>query len=177
MGLTPFGAPLSAATSEGTLLVGTGEAPELRSYDASGALTRVLRWPDADRTVTPGQRDAFLQASLDLLPPDQATALRPRLEAVPHPPRAPAFQDLLPAPDGSLWVGDYPGPVAALPGAPRPARRWLVFGPDGILRERVVTPEGFEPRALAGDRVYGVHVDPLGVERVRAYRTGRGGAP
>jgi hypothetical protein len=46
-----FGATTSGAGSGDALVVGTGESPEVRFYGPDGALDRIVRWGDSDRSV------------------------------------------------------------------------------------------------------------------------------
>lgn len=169
MGRVPFGATLSVATSGTHLIVGTGEEPELKVFTSDGALTRIIRWGDTDRTVGQSQIDAYIAHLLAESPPEEATFFRERAASMPFATRRPAFSQLLAAPDGPLWVGEHVGPETPLPGRRGPSRRWLVFSLEGEFLERIETPEGFVPHALDDDRVWGVYRDSLDVESIRAY--------
>jgi hypothetical protein len=171
----PFGAETHGATSGDALVVGTAESPELRLYGPSGALERIVRWPDHDRTV--GGRllsdwNDFVDGWLTPMPATERATFRGILEHMGLPERFPAYDGLVTADTGETWVGAYAGQLT-MPATPLnvrvPARRWLVFDGDGILAAGVDTPEGFEPHALREDRVWGVFKDELDVESVRAY--------
>lgn len=173
MGRAPFGALLATAPLGRDLVVGTGEHAELRIYDPAGALSRIVRWADRDRTVSPERAERFVDFLVSQGPPDQADAMRDRLAGLPLAPRAPAHAELLTSPEGVLWVGEYAGPESEMPAGRRLApRRWVILEPDGAMRERVETEAGFMPMALDGGLVWGVHFDELDVESVRAYRVG-----
>ncbi len=64
MGRAPFGAVLATATWKNDFIVGTGERPEVRTYLPDGTLSRIVRWPDADRTVTQERWDQFVDFML-----------------------------------------------------------------------------------------------------------------
>jgi hypothetical protein len=176
----PFGAETHGATSGDALVVGTAESPELRLYGPSGALERIVRWPDHDRTV--GGRllsdwNDFVDGWLTPMPATERATFRGILDHMGLPERFPAYDGLVTADTGETWVGAYAGQLT-MPATPLnvrvPARRWLVFDGDGILAAGVDTPEGFEPHALREDRVWGVFKDELDVESVRAYEVVRG---
>jgi len=174
VGRAPFGALLATATVRGQLVVGTAERPELLVYGPDGRLDRIIRWVDEDRAVTQKRMDQFVEFQLSLVPEEQASFLRGRLASMPFAPEHPAHTKVLSAPDGSLWVGEYAGPEAEIPPGRRLAPlRWLVFGADGALTERIETPVGFVPMALEEGLVWGVYYDELGVESVLAYHTER----
>jgi hypothetical protein len=171
----PFGADTYGAMSGDELVVGTAEEPELRYYGPDGALRRIVRWPDHDRAVEGPlveQWDSSLAGWLEEMPTRRATMMREMFDRIPRPDRFPAYDGVIPGRAGSLWVGDYAGilTIVATPVDRRvPARRWLVFDSAGLLTATVETPAGFQPRAAAGDRVWGVHRDELDVESVRGY--------
>lgn len=171
MGRAPFGAALTATTSGNRLVVGTAEEPELQVFGLDGELIRIIRWGDTDRTVDQARMDEYTTFLLAGSPPEEAAFLRERVSDMPFARRRPAHGKVLAGPEMSLWVGEYMGPEAYLPRRRGPSRRWLVFGPEGELRERIETPEGFVPYALEADRVWGVYRDALDVESIRAYET------
>jgi hypothetical protein len=171
----PFGADTHGATTDDALVLGTAEAPEIRYHTASGALERIVRWPDEDRTFGgPFVADwtEFVDSWLAPMPPGESEGIRGFLDATPRPERFPAYDDLVAADEGEIWVGAYAG-EHTVPYPTRnarvPARRWLVFDTQGALAARVETPEGFLPHAVREGRVWGVYTDELEVESVRAY--------
>jgi hypothetical protein len=64
---------------------------------------------------------------------------------------------------GSAIRGCFPIPVV-----PRPVR-WLVFGSDGALVATVRTLERFQPHAVRDEQAWGVMMDELDAESIRAY--------
>lgn len=173
----PFGARTYGATAGDMFVVGTAEATEVRVFGPEGDLTRIVRWPDADRVVG-GEYLSRWSAMVDSAPP----SIRQLVEAMPRREQYPAFEGMVTSELGNLWIGEYAGPVGIWPlrradHGPEmlqpqlrtPSRRWLVFTSDGVLEARVQTPEGFEPYSVDGDHVWGVYSDSLGVESIRAY--------
>ena len=75
----------------------------------------------------------------------------------------PGYDDVIVAGDGPTWARVYAPDLLA-------AATWDVFAPDRAWLGSVVTPAGLTVHAVAGDRVYGVWRDELGVEHIRAYR-------
>ncbi|MDX1674216.1 MAG: hypothetical protein R3314_05370 [Longimicrobiales bacterium] len=177
--LYPFGADTHGAVSGELLVVGTAESPELRYFGPDGDLRRIVRWPDLDRPVE-GRPveiwDSMLASWLADMPERQGRMMREVFDRVPRPERFPAYDGVIPGPDGSVWVGEYVG-MLSVPNLPLdrrvPARRWLVLDSAGVLVAAVETPAGFQPHeAMAdpiGTRVWGVYRDELDVESVRAY--------
>lgn len=174
----PLGARTYATVSEGAFVVGTADATEFRVYASTGALARIVRWPDRARDVG----GPFLSTWSELV--DSQPGMRELVEAIPRPERYPAYEGLVSTDAGEILVGDYAGPLGILPlrradppgpDAFRPMRRfperrWLVFSAEGSLVASVVTPEGFEPYAVHNGLAWGVFTDELDVESVRAYR-------
>jgi hypothetical protein len=169
MGVLLFSARTNMALADDHLVVGTAETTEIRYLDRYGKVTRIVRWPDRDRAVSEEDITGFIEAVLEAVPESRWSALRARLQDMPHTEEVPPYQDLLSSPAGEIWVGDYPGAAVDLTGRPPPARQWLLVGPDGILRATIETPNGFRPLVISGSEVFGVFMDDLGVETVRAY--------
>lgn len=165
-GLVIFGARPYAATLGNALVVGTAESPQFRRYGPAGALDRIVRWPDHDRTVG----GAFLARWSELVDADRD--LRNIKDRLPRAARFPAYDGLVAGDGGEIWVGEYPGPLGIWPIRPTlrvPMRRWLVFNADGVLTAILHTPEGFQPHSVREGRVWGVFTDELDVETIRAY--------
>lgn len=173
----PLGARTYATTLDDALIVSTAESPEFRVFGPDGALRRIVRWPDQDRTVDGdflSRWTGFVQAQ-----PEMAGLV----EGLPKADRFPAHAEMIPGDDGTVWISEYPGPLGIWPirradDAPDalrsvdrvPTRRWLGFGPDGGVASSLATPEGFEPYVVHEGLVWGVFTDELDVESVRAYR-------
>jgi len=173
MGRAPFGAMLATATWEDQFIVGTGEIPGLRFFGPDGNLTRIIRWADTDRAVTQERMNQHIEFLLGQVPPEQEGAMRDRLEGMPYASQMPTHSEVLISPEGVIWVGEYAGPEAEFPTTlGSVSRRWVVFGPDGVIRDRIQTPTGFIPMSLGEDIVWGVYRNDLDVESVRAYEVG-----
>lgn len=172
----PFGARTHAASSSSLFAVGTSEATEYEVYGTNGALARIVRWPDHDR----GVGGEHLSRWTEMVEAD--STMGEFIRAAPRAHRFPAYDDLLATDRGEVLVAAYPGPLGLVPlrradPAPEslkpirrmPARPWLVFDSEGALIATLTTPEGFEPYALRAGILWGVYMDELDVESVRAY--------
>lgn len=174
----PFGADTHATGSRGAFVVGTAEAPELRAFGDDGELEQIVRWPEDDRTVrgSPLVSDftEWLDAQVGRRSPGEQAFLRDLINGIPRPELLPAYGDVISGGDGEIWVGEYAGQrglMGVFPDPRRwPARRWLVLASDGALVATVTTPEGFQPHAVRDERVWGVMLDELNTESVRAYQ-------
>ena len=171
----PFGADTYGATAADAFVVGTAETPEFRLYGHSGALERIVRWADQDRTV--GGRllaewSEIREAWFASMSADQRVVIGDFLNRMPHPERFPAYDGIVTSDVGEIWIGEYAGPLE-MPYPPlhvrAPVRRWLVFDIDGALVATVHTPEGFQPYAVREERIWGVYTDELDIESIRAY--------
>jgi hypothetical protein len=175
-----FGADTHAVTAGDALVVGIAEAPELRRYAPTGELEGIVRWPDEERTVEgPFVADwtDFMESWLAPMAPEERDMFRALMVDIPRPERFPAYDDVVAADMGEIWVGAYAGEHTMMyptRNARVPARRWLVFDADGALVASVETREGFQPHAVREGRVWGVFRDELDVESVRAYEIARG---
>jgi hypothetical protein len=169
LGMVAFGAHTCAATTQDRLVVGTADAAEVRLYALSGDLERIVRWPDADRSVTPEMVAEWTEAMLSVVPEAARAESRRMIERIPRAERVPPYSDILIADSGRIWAGEHPGELAVRGFSRSPERRWLVFDAGGLLVATLHTPEGFRPYAVRGGRVFGVFRDELDVESVRAY--------
>ena len=176
----PFSPRLYAVAASGDLVVGTADTTEVRVYGPTGELARIIRWPDHDRTVG----GAYLAKWREMV--DSQPGMRDFVESVPLPERFPAYEGLVATDRGEVLVGQYAGPLGIWPVRradqgpdmlrPQlkiPARRWLVFDPEGEMLATLETPDSFEPYAVHDDMMWGVYVDDLDVESVRAYELTR----
>jgi len=118
--------------------------------------------------VTQQRVAEFIEHTLEPMHEAQRAPARAALSAMPHAEVEPAYYDLVVSSDGMAWVGDYPGPEALLPQNPGPTREWILIDRTGAVTEVVTTPPGFRLVAVEGDRLWGVHVDDMGVETVWA---------
>ncbi len=168
-GYVLFGATTYATTVGHRLVVGTAETPEIRLFDTTGALERVVRWPDHDRAITPRHERAFFDAALLAEPQYSPAALRDILSRVPRATRLPSYDGLMGSDDGHVWVRSYMGPGHSIRGQRPPHQEWLVFDSLGVLAARVETPEGLNPFLVADSRVWGAFNAEDGTESVRAY--------
>lgn len=175
MALLPFGADTYGAASDDALVAGTADASEFRRYGPTGTLERIVRWPDHERTVSgPLLSDwtDFMEDWLASMPAGGRRAISEVLDAMPPAEQFPAYDGIVAAESGEVWVGAYAGQLT-MPPTPLnvrvPARRWLVFSAEGELTASVQTPEGFQPYAVQEDRVWGVFTDEYDTESIRAY--------
>ncbi len=168
-GYALFGATTHATTVGHRLVVGTAETPEIRYFDTTGALERVVRWPDHDRTITPRHEEAFFDAALVAEPQFSPAALRDILARVPRASHVPPYDGLMGSDDGHVWVRSYMAPGPLIRGRRPPHQEWLVFDSLGVLAARVETPEGLNPFLVATSRVWGAFTAEDGTESVRAY--------
>lgn len=109
----------------------SGDAPEIRQYDRTGALTRIARWPESDRVVTPDLIGAFVDSQTEGLPSDSARALSASLYELPKSDHFPSTGVIRSAPDGRVWVPRFELPSEDLSG------EVLVFDRRGRLEARV----------------------------------------
>lgn len=169
-GALPFGGLLSSAVRDDHLIVGTGDEPELREYDATGEVIRIIRWPDHDREVSSKRMEEYVDFRISTMPEDERAAYEETIRAFPHSPTEPAYYDLVGSPDGALWLGDYPGPEFLGPNPPVWPKTWTIIRDDGVRLRRIVGPPGFTLEALRDGLAYGVRVDELGRESIEVYR-------
>ena len=86
----------------------------------------------------------------------------PRELVLETPPRVSVATQALFADDGTLWIRNT--------GEGVPEHVWTLFDSEGEVSLRIRTPSGFDLRAVAGDRLYGVAKTENDSPLVRVYR-------
>lgn len=162
----PFRRSVHSAIWNDLVVIGTNDRFEIRAYDPTGPLRRIVRVEHPLEPVTPED----VQREVDARLAEADDRARPTLERVfegmPPVPTFPAFSSLLVDSEGDLWVREY-----ARPGVERSS--WLVFSEDGVARGRMLLPEGLEVYRIGRDFVLGKALDDFEVERVQLWRLTR----
>jgi hypothetical protein len=139
-----------------------GLAPEVRLYDSSGSLSRVLR---VDLKPEPVRRAEFNQVVEQLVlrsMPAQRPELRRVYDTMPVPAYRPPFDGILLGRDGRIWVRRFDHEFAA-------TRTWIVLDETGNAVARVEVPGQLRIREVGKDYVLGVATDEAGVEYVHVH--------
>jgi len=160
----PFRAvPLAAPWNGGVVVTdGTGD---LREYDASGALVRVIRTGIPLQPVQPAWVEGFILSRTGGIPdPALRARVQDDLSGVTFPTHVPAFADLRVDSSGRLWLL-----ATRLPGEP-PVQRWWVVDPDGETLGDVRMPPRVSLRIPGEDGVLGSVADDAGVIRIVRHR-------
>ena len=143
-------------------------------YHTNGHASAVTAWSGGDaRTIVFPPAEHDLERAWSTL----ETELRRRdiefylgmVATAPRPDSIPSLAGLLVDDAGRLWAKRYEPATDALwlGGGARPSGgTWWVADAEGTLIARAEIPAGFAPVQVEGDRVLGISLDPLGVERV-----------
>ncbi len=156
----PFARRGVAAAVGARVVLAATDRWTLSLHRPDGTVERIVRVALPPEPVTPDAVDAFVEHAVGQATEGARPSLRRALERAPAPDSMPAFEALLPAPDGGFWV------QAFRPAHQEGPRRWLVFDPEGRLLGSVVTPAGFVVHQLGADFILGTTTDELGVPRV-----------
>lgn len=159
----PFGrVPVVSVTDDG-FHFGPADEYEIRTYDAGGALARIVRLPESRRAVT---EEDLARFRADRLERAEREGTRPSMERLlsqlPYPDRLPPYEAFLADGAGHLWVADYRTD-------PEADRSWRVFSPEGGLLGTVTLPGRLEPLQIGEDFLLGRWTDELEIESVRIY--------
>jgi hypothetical protein len=154
-----------AATEDG-YWVGDPDYSEVRQVRDS-SVHRIVRWRGPDRTVATADVEALkARYSADAQSVEQRDALERYFAHHPVAERFPAFDMLLVAADGALWVRD-----AVREHTDDDMRRWTRFSSDGTaLQGRLEHRAALRVLRIASDRVLAVERDALDVEQLVVYR-------
>lgn len=165
----PFGKELvlAVAPGAGTIYLGTQDAPEVRLWEPTGRLTRVVRWHETPVPVTESDRTLYLQAMAERARPGQEE-FQQRLERMVReaalPSHKPAYAGLVIGPDRTLWVQAYTAPDRTRP-VP-----YQVFDSTGQWLGPITLPPRFTASQIGEGFVLGTWTDEDDVNHVRLYR-------
>lgn len=158
----PYMVVPSAHVGPTGFLITSGEGPEIREYDLTGKLRRLIRLDDPAQPVT--------RADYDRLASRMAGEVERMKQAYAHAPvpsRRPAFQRLIVDDDGWLWVKTYRTPLDAGPDL------WLVFDLDRRCVRAVDMPAELDVQHIGRDFILAEWRDADRVEYVRMHRLDR----
>ena len=152
----------------------------LNMYDALGNLTRVVTLPTERKPVTDADIEFFMQTVDRLLneqgvPPEQAEIVKSTFNFADF---FPAFLQMMPGPNGSLWVQRVQEPTGMTPEeleAWNPlldlgASEWEILDAEARYLGVLDMPHRFQPFTFEGDLVYGIWRDEFDVQYVRVMR-------
>lgn len=165
----PFGAELLVAAGGKTVYLAQSERWEVRSYDPSGKLVRILRRSVEPARRTDAMKRALLERELESARGDFAKVLEKVFPEMPFPDRLPALGELSVDRAGDLWVADYAPPTAD-------STHWTIFGPGGRPAARLAVPTGLTFYEIGPDWVLAAQQDELSAPDVQLYGLRRGSA-
>jgi len=152
----------------------------LNMYDALGNLNRIVTLPTERKPVTDADIEFFMQTVDRLLneqgvPPQQAEIVKSTFNFADF---FPAFLQMMPGPNGSLWVQRVQEPTGMTPEeleAWNPlldlgASEWEILDAEGRYMGVLDMPHRFQPFTFEGDLVYGIWRDEFDVQYVRVMR-------
>jgi len=160
----PFGKVLQLRVAGDRLVVGTGDAYEIREYDPSGRLRHIVRRHHEAAPLTGADIAAIKAARREARRAERHQLPEEPDDAVVFPERKPHFDDLLIADAGTLWVREYDQPARDQPS------RWEVFAREGRWLGYVILPPRFRPTHIGADFVLGVRPDDYDVSHVQLLR-------
>jgi hypothetical protein len=165
--LVPFGKVAQATASADAFYYSDQDGFEIRAYEPSGTLARLIRLPHPPVAVTEQDRQRYIDDVIRRVGDEsQAAGLRRQLGSTPLPESFPGHGALMADRLAHLWVAEFDRPGAE-------TRAWLVFDPAGALVARLTLPPDFDPLEIGADYILGVARDELGVEYVRMHRLDR----
>jgi hypothetical protein len=180
----PFG-PRSVVTSSATRFwFGFPDRYEVREYDLSARLVRLVRRSFEPAPVRDGERSGYIEHVREAAARDKSHPMTPAMResmerTLPNLPFArqlPAFAELKADRAGNLWVQQYDWHFALQePGPSRVqtmsvASKWDVFDRSGRWLCTITLPARFTPLEIGDDYVAGLARDEDDVERVEVYR-------
>lgn len=150
----PFTRGVATAVDGERLHAGDGSSWEIRTWDGSGRLTRILRVRLPLEPVTPELRAAFINEEFA----GNTAAYRERviqqqrlLDPATYPATLPAYSALRVDRSGRLWVRRYPKPLET-------TSEWWVFTADARYIGRVDVPSALIVEDIGSDYIAGSYL-------------------
>ncbi len=169
--------PIWSVVGADAVSFAVNDAFRISVYDATGTLTRVITLPVERQAVTQGDIDFFIDtverlATEQGAPPQQIELLLSTFNFADY---FPAFLQMMPGPDGSLWVQRVQQPTLLSaeeqqtwnPQLDMGSTDWDVFDAEGRYLGVVQMPHRFQPVTFEGGLVYGIWRDEFDVQYVR----------
>jgi hypothetical protein len=165
--------PFFAAVND-RVYVAESLTPRIRVLDSQAAALQELTWEPAAGPAPGELLAAVVDSATAAAPPDQAAALRTRLEAAPSPERLSVFWSMIVDELGFVWIQRYEPlrHAAALGGLSESSGAggtWQIISPSGVAAGLVEMPQDLQPVQITADAVVGIARDDLGVESVRMH--------
>jgi hypothetical protein len=157
----PFRQPTIVTALPDGFLVGDPHSYEIREYDTSGALRRIIR-RDVDLRLTNAMIATYKENQLAGRTGDARRAMETELANREFPATVPAFQRIEVDAARRIWVQDYSVTQDA-------ALTWTVFDRTGKLLGTVTTPARYRLLDFGADYVLGRWRDEDGVAYIRLF--------
>jgi len=125
--------PAVAASGDG-LYYGNPFTGEIRVYDPSGTLRRIVRTADQGDSITSEEAELRMARTIPRnVTPAEHKERMDRMRSRPYARTWPVFFDLVAGPDGTIWVQDYPR-------TPEMPDAWTAIDSTGRIIGRLVFP-------------------------------------
>jgi hypothetical protein len=167
------------------LCIAVNDIFRLNMYDAGGVLDRIVTLPVERKPVTDADIESFMQTVERLLneqglPPETIEIVKSTFNFADY---FPAFLQMMPGPNGSLWVQRVQEPTGMTaeereawnPLLDLGASEWDILDAEGRYLGMLDMPHRFQPVTFEGDLMYGIWRDEFDVQYVRVMKiTGMG---
>ncbi len=157
-----FGRAMTVRAGPRSILDGDGTDWSVEERDLNGAVIRTHHLQREVSPVTPRDKDAFREKSLEGSQGEDRVIGERMVSEMPYPRTRPAYRRFETDGAGRLWLEVYPG-------LDQPENLWIRLDSRSRIAVAVALPEGLRPLAFTASRVYGVWRDSDDVEHVRVY--------
>jgi hypothetical protein len=153
-------------------LWGTSDRYEIRVFDPSGKLFRIIRRSVSPEPISEERKRADQSAYVELVRSENGDEAARRAEEsmqdVEWAETVPFFAKAIVDPADYLWVQEYGTPWMV-------ETRWSVFDPQGRWLGDVLMPDALEITDISLDHVVGIGRDDVGAQYVQVHRLSRAG--
>jgi hypothetical protein len=164
VGVVPLAPTAVSAIYGDEILIGDTGDNVIGAYSSAGTVLRLITLPLEAKPLTDERIARLRRRAVAQNPSERSRPYLTALHARSVMGKAlPVFSEIVPAPDGSLWV------LAGAVDSDEPAT-WLVLDPAGKPKASLQSPAGLRITEVGASYVLGVHTDADGVETVRMYQ-------
>lgn len=164
----PFSRDAFTAVTDSLVWIGQSDRYEIRAYDATGRLSRVVRVDRPLAAVGDAERSRYFEHELEELEPgdprDQYVDVHRVIAA---PPTMPAYSAIVGDVAGNLWVREYRVPWENGP------TTWRIFAPNGEALALAYLPDDLVVHEIGHEYILGMSRDELDVEYINLYELTR----
>lgn len=160
--IAPFSPRTSVDVSGKCIVAVAGREARLDVYTLGGDRVLQILTADTPKSINGSDMEEWASMVLEGVPEPARMQLEPDFRRIPHPKHMPAYNDVLLAKDGYLWVQPFDPPKGE-------GRTWVVLQPGGIAVAKLELPVALNMLDAGSDYILGRYTGNGDREELRVY--------